>query len=139
MLNLHAIVRGPITALHPDETVALYQSTGQENVRGRTTATYAESKTVLAQIQGNGGNALAQSEAVSTTMAERKAYLYAPGEALPPEGMIRQLARTGDYLKRADGTWWLVTSVIDAFAKSGWMCVGLTAQVTGPSGVTDGK
>lgn len=135
MLNLHDIVRGAITALHPDEAVTLFQSTGQENVRGRIQPTYGEGQAVQAQIQGNGGNALTQSEAVSTTMYERKAYLYAPDEALPPDGINRPLARTGDVLLRANGTWWLVTSVLDAFAKSGWMCVGITEQVEKPAGI----
>ena len=35
MMNLHAMVRGAIPALHPDESVTLRQSVGQKNVRGR--------------------------------------------------------------------------------------------------------
>ena len=50
-LNLHAIVRGAITSVHPDETVTLYQSTGQSNNYGIVTAQYAEPQTVKAQVE----------------------------------------------------------------------------------------
>lgn len=136
MLNLHDVVRGAIIALHPDEEVQLYQSTGQKNVRGKITATYAEPITVMIQIQGNGTDALAQTESVSTSTIERRAWLYTPDESFPPDGLHRALARTGDYILRPDGTWWLVTTVLDEFAKSGWVSVGLTEQVRGPAGVT---
>lgn len=46
MLNLHALVRGSISALHPDETVSLRQSIGQKNVKGRIAPVYAPALTV---------------------------------------------------------------------------------------------
>lgn len=54
MMNLHSLVRGAITTLHPDETVTLRQSTGQQNVRGRITPVYAPAQVVNAQIQSLG-------------------------------------------------------------------------------------
>lgn len=131
-LNLHAIVRGAITPLHPDETVILRQSTGQVNNRGKITPTYAPAQTVTAQIQTLSQNDLTQSESVSTTRVDRKAYLYAAAAVTPPNGMVRGLARTGDYIQRADGSWWLVTAMIEDFTASGWVCVGITQNITGP-------
>ena len=104
MINLHAAVRSAITGLHPDEAVALRQSVGQQNVRGRITPVYAPEQTVQAQIQSLGQNDLAQAEQTSNTRVDRKAYLYAPNPALPPQGIVRPLARNGDMLRRADGT-----------------------------------
>ncbi|WP_297848788.1 hypothetical protein [uncultured Desulfovibrio sp.] len=132
MINLHAAVRSAITGLHPDEAVALRQSVGQQNVRGRITPVYAPEQTVQAQIQSLGQNDLAQAEQTSNTRVDRKAYLYAPNPALPPQGIVRPLARNGDMLRRADGTWWLVTAMIEDFTASGWVCVGITQQVDGP-------
>lgn len=132
MINLHAAVRSAITGLHPDEAVALRQSVGQQNVRGRITPVYAPEQTVQAQIQSLGQNDLAQAEQTSNTRVDRKAYLYAPNPALPPQGIVRPLARNGDMLRRADGTWWLVTAMIEDSTASGWVCVGITQQVDGP-------
>lgn len=132
MVNLHAVVRTAITALHPDETVILRQSVGQTNVRGRITPVYGPAQTVQAQIQSLGPNDLAQTEQTSTTRVDRKAYLYAPDASLPPQGIVRPLSRNGDMLQRADGTWWLVTAMIEDFTASGWVCVGITQQVDGP-------
>ena len=89
-------------------------------------------RTVSAQIQSLGQNDLAQAEQTSNTRVDRKAYLYAPNPALPPQGIVRPLARNGDMLQRADGTWWLVTAMIEDFTASGWVCVGITQQVRGP-------
>lgn len=132
MINLHGLVRSAITTLHPDETVTLRQSVGQRNVRGRVTSVYGPAQVVRAQIQSLGQDDLAQSEATSNTRIDRKAYLYAPDAALPPQGIVRPLGRTGDMLRRADGTWWLVTAMIEDFTASGWVCVGITQQVDGP-------
>lgn len=132
MINLHAAVRSAITGLHPDEAVALRQSVGQQNVRGRITPVYAPEQTVQAQIQSLGQNDLAQAEQTSNTRVDRKAYLYAPNPALPPQGIVRPLARNGDMLRRADGTWWLVTAMIEDFTSTCWVCVGITQQVDGP-------
>lgn len=130
-LNLHAIVRTPITMLHPDETVTLYQSTGQTNVLGRITPSYAEGVTIQAQIQTLTADELQQREDASKTGLDAKAYLYAD-ESYPPSGIVRHLARNGDFIQRADGTWWLVVSLIEDFTKSGWECVGLALQIKAP-------
>lgn len=132
MNNLHGLVRQAITALHPDETVTLRQSSGQRNERGRVTPVYGPAQVVQAQVQSLGQNDLAQREATSNTRIDRKAYLFAPDASLPPQGIVRPLGRTGDMLQRSDGTWWLVTAMIEDFTASGWVCVGITQQVDGP-------
>ncbi|MCH5277758.1 MAG: hypothetical protein J1E80_07995 [Desulfovibrionaceae bacterium] len=132
MMNLHAVVRGAIPALHPDETVTLRQSTGQTNVRGRMVPVYGPAQTVSAQIQSLGSDDLQHSEAVNLTQRDRKAYLFAPDPKLPPNGIVRPLARAGDMIQRSDGFWWLVTAMLEDFTASGWVCVGITEQEKGP-------
>lgn len=131
MINLHAIVRTPITTLHPDETVTLFQSIGQSNVRGRIVPAYAEGVSVRAQIQTLTADELQQREDASKTGLDAKAYLLAD-EAMPPAGIMRHLARNGDFILRADGTWWLVVSVIEDFTKSGWESIGIAKQTKAP-------
>lgn len=131
MLNLHAIVRSPIMALHPDELVALYKSTGQANVLGRIKPTYAPGVLVWAQIQMLSADELQQREDTSKTGLDAKMYLNAIGKN-PPAGIIRHMARNGDFIRRADGTWWLVVSVIEDFTKSGWECLGIACQTQPP-------
>lgn len=131
MLNLHAIVRRPITMLHPDETVTWFQSIGQVNVFGRIKPAYAEGVTLQAQIQTLSPDELQQREDTSKTEIHVKAYLVAQ-EATPPAGIIRIEARNGDFIQRADGTWWLITSVLEEFAKSGWESVGMVQQIKAP-------
>lgn len=128
-MNLHAMVRGAIPALHPDESVTLRQSVGQKNVRGRIVPVYAPGQTVAAQIQSLGSDDLQHTEAVNLTQRDRKAYLYAPDAAMPPTGIVRPLARNGDMMQRADGSWWLVTAMLEDFTASGWVCVGIVQQL----------
>ena len=132
MINLHAVVRPIITTLHPDEVVTLYQSVGQVNTLGRIAAKYAEGQTVQAQIQTLSADELQQNDAFSRTGIHRKAYLYCPVESMPPTGIVRVLARNGDFIQRADGTWWLVVSLLEDFSKSEWVCVGITQQIKAP-------
>ena len=131
MLNLHSIVRAPITALHPDETVTWYRSIGQTNTLGRIKSAYAEGVALQAQIQTLSPDELQQREDTSKTEIHVKAYLMAQ-EANPPAGIIRIDARNGDLIQRADGTWWLITSVLEEFAKSGWESVGMVQQIKAP-------
>lgn len=139
MLNLHSIARGAIVALHPEEPVTLYQSSGQTNTRGVVSPTYEAVQTVQAQIQSLSTDELANVENVAQTGQVRKAYLFGPPvTSLIPQGIVRPLARSGDMIQRADGTWWLVTGMMEDFSASGWVCVQITQQVNAPQGVDSG-
>lgn len=131
MINLHAVVRTPIISLHPDETVILHQSLGQANVKGRIVPQYGEGIVLQAQIQTLSAEELQQREDVSKTGLSAKAYLYA-SENMPPAGIVRWQGRNGDFIQRADGTWWLIVSVLEDFTKSGWECVGIAKQTEAP-------
>lgn len=138
MLNLHAIARGAVQALHPEETVTLYQASGQSNTQGVISPTYEAAQTVQAQIQSLSTDELANVEDVAQTGQNRKAYLFGPPvTTLIPQGIVRPLARSGDMLQRADGTWWLVTCMMEDFSASGWVCVQITQQVDAPQGVAN--
>ena len=133
MLNLHDIVRGPISALHPDETVLLIQSDGVENVRGELLPKFVDALAVTAQIQSMGSDDLKSMESTARTEITRKAWLYSDTAAgLVPSPLVREFARAGDLIRRADNSWWLITSLPEDYSRSGWVAVGLTLQIEIP-------
>ncbi|MDR1921101.1 MAG: hypothetical protein LBS31_05070 [Candidatus Adiutrix sp.] len=137
-MNLHAIANGLISAVHPNETVTLYRATGQMNVRGEIKAVYAAGEAVKAQIQSEGDDALAHSDAVASRVGQnetnRRFYLLAANQADKPAGLVRPLARSGDLLQRQDETWWLITALTEDFSAAGWVAVRATLQVKAPEG-----
>lgn len=136
-LNLHNIVRGAITSVHPDETVTLYQALGQVNEYGIVKAQYTAPQAVQAQVQNATGADLALVEKVSQSTDVMRFYLYADA-AFPPAGLVRPFVRTGDMIRRDNGTWWLVTATQDAFECVGWVCVLGTLQELPPQGIETG-
>lgn len=131
MINLHDIVRPVIPILHPDENVVLVQSTGNVNVRGIVTPTWATPQMVIAQIQSMGADELKAQTDVSVAGEQRKAWLYSDTAAgLTPDGIVRPLARGGDLIRRADGSWWYVAGLQEDFTASGWVSVHIAQQIT---------
>lgn len=132
-INLHSIVKSAITAVHPDESVTLYRSQGMTNVKGEIKTSYAAGSLVKAQIQSLSDDKLFHSGRTGQNSTTRKAYLFAENStAEKPAPVIRPISRTGDMVKRADGTWWLVDSMFEDFSASGWVCVGLVLQTKAP-------
>lgn len=131
-INLHAVVRSAITAVHPDEDCVLYQSLGQKNVMGVVTTVYAEPQDIKANWQPLDSQTLDHLERMGDTKASEQVFLYS-NTTLPVSGVQRMpISRTGDIIKRWDGTYWLVTSVIEDWSARGWANVGVTEQVTPP-------
>ena len=135
-LNLHDIVRGAINIVNPDEDVWLIQNTGQTNVKGRITASYAPAQKVKAQVQTLSGDDLTVMNDTERTERDRKFYLYAEtktGNA--PSGIIRPLGKSGDFMRRNDGTYWKVYNVSEDYTTDGWVLVLASQQVDVPEQV----
>lgn len=131
-LNLHGIVRSVITAVHPDEDCVLYQSVGQKNVLGVVTTVYNPPQAIKANWQPLDSQTLQHLERIGDTKASEQVFLYSNTD-MPVSGVQRMpITRTGDIIKRWDGTYWLVTSVIEDWSARGWANVGVTQQVTPP-------
>lgn len=131
-INLHAVVRSAITAVHPDKDCTLYQSLGQKNVMGVVTTVYAEPQDIKANWQPLDSQTLDHLERMGDTKASEQVFLYS-NTTLPVSGVQRMpISRTGDIIKRWDGTYWLITSVIEDWSARGWANVGVTEQVTPP-------
>jgi hypothetical protein len=132
------MIRNLIGTVNPDETVTVFHSAGSENAFGKVTPKYHPGEAVTAQVQVEKESALAhKTEAIGVTEVTRKFYLAAgPGDMTM--GIDRPGGRGGDMIRRADGTWWLVTAVLKDFASSGWVAVRGTLQATPPEGLADG-
>lgn len=135
-LNLHDIVRGAINIVNPDEDVWLIQNISQTNVKGRITASYAPAQKVKAQVQTLSGDDLTVVNDTQRTERDRKFYLYAEtktGNA--PSGIIRPLGKSGDFMRRNDGTYWKVYNVSEDYTTDGWVLVLASQQVDVPEQV----
>ena len=134
-MNLHALANKAISRVNPNEPCLLFKSRGRSNVKGRVTGEYLPGVPVELQIQTESPDELARlAENAGSLEATRKAWVSV-GPGLEP--LDRFKAKGGDMVRRADGSWWLVTATLDDFAAVGWSCVKLTLQVEGPNVVED--
>ena len=130
-INLHDVVRGAITSVHPDMDCTLYQSTGQVNVKGVVTPVYAEPKSVKVNFQPLDADSLKQLEARNETPVSEQAFLYS-NKPLPVGGIERiPIVRTGDFIEK-DGEYWLITSVLEDWTQDGWANVAVDKQIKPP-------
>lgn len=129
-LNLHAVVRGAVNALHPDTPATLYRSTGKfaDGERGDPVQVFDEGIDVSIQLQSLGSDVIQRVEDISQAATLRKMYLFADTGAW---GMYRPLSRTGDYVKDESGRLWLVNAVLEDFTRSGWVALQVQLQTTG--------
>ena len=134
MLNLHHIVRSAINANYPDARLELFRSTGQSNVGGVMTATYAPPVPVWGNFQSEGDAALSHADLAGQNTIIRRLYLYADRDRRTrPWSIYRPLARSGDYVRDDRGGYWLVTAVTEDFSDVGWECLRVTFQTTAPT------
>lgn len=133
-MNLHAVVRSVIPAVHPDEAVVWYRSTGQQAVDwGQVTRSYASGVQLVAQVQSEGDAGLYYANRAGENSIIRKFYLMADAST-PPASIVRPEARSGDFIRRRDGNWWYVDAVSEDFsATAGWVCVRGVLQDTIPA------
>ena len=136
-LNLHGIVRGAITSVHPDVKVQVVRSCGSKpDEDGRPVSCYERIYDVRAQIQSENDAALFHADMAGANTITRKIYLFAPKDAArQPASVFRPLSRSGDYIVQEDGTVWMVNAVTENFAGVGWVSVRATLQVTAPKGI----
>lgn len=124
--NMHAVVRGAITTLNPDEPGTVYVSTGSTNVRGILTPTFTA---VAAQLQF-------QAQAHDKVMHERALEyssmydtVYAYGNFT---GVDRPDGKGGDVIQTtADGKFYLITRVLEWWPQ--WCSFEVTRQLNAPN------
>ena len=132
-LNLHQIVRGPITYVHADQTFTLLRSLPSENQNGVRIAQYEQVTGLTGNFQSEGDAALNFSNNAAQNTIVRRLYLYATSDrATRPWTIYRPLARSGDYVVNDKGEYWQVSAVVEDFSDDGWEQLRVTFQQTPP-------
>ncbi len=135
-MNLHGIVRGPISTVNQDRPVQYLRSTGNSvNGAGKQTPTYAASVPLIGNIQPIATDDLEHTDYLNKQGVYRAVYLF--GNV---EGIVRPAQKGGDLLQfarfqgeavanwltiKADETW----NVNDG----GWCRVVVVLQSDSPS------
>lgn len=134
-LNLHGLVNSAISALHPNTKYYLYRASGEyiRGARGDLVAEYLPPIQVEGQMQSLGGDTLQLANNIEYMTVQRKLYVFSNGiNSDAPSALYRPLSKAGDYLKDMDGQWWRVTSLLEDYTRSGWICLQVTFQTTDP-------
>lgn len=116
-MNLHKIANAHIAAVHPNETVTLYISKGQQNIMGIVKPLYLAPKEIDVQVQDDADSGLQLTDTVNKNAISKRFYMnkFEADELLTPAALIRQQERNGDIVKREDGTYYLITQVLEEF------------------------
>lgn len=128
-MNLNSLVSGIIGTVTPLEEVNLFRCTGQANVKGVITPTYAPMVPVMADVQSVGDAVLKLIDRVG--LNDKTLHFYLDGDW---RGIFRPDGTGGDMIY-ARNNWWLITAVPEDYSNAGWVCVRGTLQMTGPVGV----
>lgn len=131
-LNLLQLATPLISRVFANEQITLYQADGQKNVKGVIHAVYKPPQIVSGNVQPLDSETLNHLERIGDTKASRQVFLYS-SETFPVAGIKRlPTPRGGDVIQRSDGSYWLITSVIEDWCDAGWCNVGITEQVIPP-------
>jgi hypothetical protein len=121
-LNLHGIVRGAITTVNEDVTVAYERSNGFAiGQSGKPTPQYLPVEPIRAQFQALTYKDLAQLDGINQNGVRRGVYLY--GSA---DGVVRADAKGGDLITDSENHVWLVTQNLEQWPF--WCKVAVTLQ-----------
>lgn len=132
-MNLHDIVRGPITVNLDDQPFTLLRSVASTVSNGVRIAKYEKVEGLKGNFQSEGDAALNFSNNAAQNTIVRRLYLYATADrSTRPWSIYRPLARSGDYVLDAQGGYWQVSAVIEDFSDAGWECLRVTFQQTDP-------
>lgn len=114
-MNLHAVVRGVIPVVNPDQTIMLLRSTGQALDGFQQVATWAPAEQVEAQVQPVSDKTLQWLQQSRQNSVWRDAYLFGP-----LHGLEHATVKGGDMLY-FEGFEWQVDQVLEAWsATAGW-------------------
>lgn len=121
-LNLHGIVRGAITAVNNDVTLAYEKSTGSTIGAGRKPVpVYAVVAQIRGQVQALSWKDLQQIDAINMNGERRAIYLFGA-----INGVVRPAAQGGDLITDSDNNVWLVVQNLEQWPN--WCKVAVTLQ-----------
>jgi hypothetical protein len=108
-MNLHAIVRGAITAINPDIDGTIEHSTGYTTaLDGRQVPAYSSPQAIRIQLQALQLNELKLLDGLNIQGDKSGMYLF--GDA---QGVVRPDAQGGDLITLFNGNKYLVTLILE--------------------------
>lgn len=134
-MNLHQIIRGPISAVNPDALGRVYISTGQTTTAAglRTPKYQTPYFNVPMQVQPLSMQDVGRLEQMGSINLEGVLRtVYINGSV---KGVDRVEMKGGDLLYVL-GHYWLVVAVLEPWDAAGWTKVGVAKQVNPPAGVS---
>ena len=116
-MNLHRIANAAVRNVNPNEFITLFKALGQVNEKGIIKPKYLAPEVMEAQVQDDADSSLQHTDTVNQTGHVKRFYVnkYTDDNVLVPQSLMRQKERTGDIILRSDGTYWLVTQVLEDF------------------------
>lgn len=138
-INLHGVVFNAIGAVNPHETVEWYRAI-PTTVNGfqRTAPRWRKPLNIQAQIQSESEATLFHTDNVGKSTTSRKVYLFSRAKLkIQPSALMRESGRGGDILRFPDGTWWLISAIIEQFSNVGWCSVRATMLTAKPDGLEE--
>lgn len=120
-MNLHGLVRGVVTSVNPDVTVALSESTGYTTSADFKQVPSYVTFPVGAQFQALTGKDLRQLDGMNLNGFMKAIYLFGDVEAT-----LRVVRKGGDVITDSNNNIWLVNQVLETWPD--WCKVAVTLQ-----------
>ena len=138
-LNLHGIVFKAIGAVNPHTTVEWYRSVPTiTSGFDRSCPQWKTPLKIQAQIQSESEATLFHSDNVGKSSTTRKVYLFSRAKLkIQPSTHQRATGRGGDILRFPDGTWWLISAIVEQFSNVGWCSVRVTQLSEKPATIPE--
>ena len=129
-LNLFTAANAAIVAVNENTTGTVWASTGATTgASGHRMATFESFPGVPLQVQAMSAENLRHVDGLNLQSVMRSVHFNGF-----IDGLDRPAGRGGDVLA-FDGTWWLVTQVLETWDRSGWVHVAVTLQNGKPAGI----
>jgi hypothetical protein len=121
-MNLHGLVAHVIGAVNPMQMVCIRRSTGSTtNPDGSRTPTYSAPEWTQAQVQMLSQNDLLRVDGINLQGNRRKVYFTGS-----MAGVVRASRQGGDLMTFADGSVWLLETVLEQWPE--WVAVSVIQQ-----------
>lgn len=117
--DVFGLARAAVAVARPEEPLELRRWAGQENVRGRLTPRWHAPRRVAGSVRSLGADELRLLEDQARVQVQRKVYLRADVFRDAADARRNRPADIGigkTLLRRADGSWWLVTGALEDFS-----------------------
>lgn len=128
MLDMYKILRPVLHVIQAEESIKIYKFAGQKFYKGVYVPLYHNPVEVHSHVQAKDKGKLSHTNTLATSSYSAIFYVNID-EIMELTSLKRVKACGGDIVERRDGTFWLVTDIIDDFTASlAWFSFLATLQ-----------